>query len=124
MAKKQIEIELNKNSSDIVSKTFKIGAPANKVAEDMFNGLINKLVFGNEEEAKNLLSLLVPDILSVDIAKKLYNNIQKYKLSEKNKLKTFIELLDDKNQKDETIKEISTGVEKQQNSNRAVADNL
>ena len=94
MAKKNIMLELNIKSTEIVSKNFKIGTDSKQLAESITNGFINKLVFGEEEESRLLLSLLVPEIISVDIAKKLLNNIDKYKTNEKDKLNLFIKSLE------------------------------
>lgn len=83
---KTINIELEKTVSDIISKNFKLGVPGEKVASSITNGLFNKMIFGSDEERKNLLLMLVPDVVSSQDALKIYNNISKYKEKEKEQL--------------------------------------
>jgi hypothetical protein len=113
MAKKTISLDLNLKSTEIINKNFKIGTESKELAELITNGFISKLVFGDEEESKLLISLLVPEIISVDIAKKLLNNIKKYKVNEKEKLNSFIESIEktskiDKKESIKTIKPIAS----------------
>lgn len=87
-------IELEKSVSDIVSKVFKLGGSSEKMASSVVNSLITKMVFGTKEEQKTIISSLVPDVLSATDAIKLFGNIEKYKLEEKEKLIDFMSSLD------------------------------
>lgn len=83
---KIIAIELDKTISDIVARNFKLGTTGDKVASSILNGILNKMIFGDDAERKTLITMLVPDILSSTDALKLYNNIIKYKEKEKEQL--------------------------------------
>lgn len=87
---KNLSIELDKTISDIVSKNFKLGTSSEKIITNIINGLINKMIFGDESDRKKIITILVPDILSSSDALKLYNNIIKYKEKEKENLEELM----------------------------------
>lgn len=88
---KSISIELDKTISDIVAKNFKLGTGGDKIASSIINGLINKMIFGDDTDRKKLITMLVPDILSSTDALKLYTNIIKYKEKEIEKLEELMQ---------------------------------
>lgn len=88
---KNITIELEKTISDIVYKNFKLGVSGEKIANNILNGILNKMIFGDENDRKKIITMLVPDILSSSDALKLYNNIIKYKEKEKENLEELMQ---------------------------------